>query len=191
MRLFLVRHGETDINKMRLVQSWTDHPLNEIGREQAHRVGYYFKVLNKTFDFAYTSPLLRARETGNIIMSYFKNEIPIEVDYHFIERDFGVFEHKDVDPIIKMISEKGFTYPGYEDDKMLIKRIHNGLVQLYHKHPKSNIILFCHSHVIKSFLILAEPKKYNFLTRLDNASLHEFSYDGDTLKVINFNINVT
>lgn len=191
MRLFLVRHGETDVNQKRLVQAWSDHPLNEIGRNQAHRVGYYFKVLNKTFDAAYTSPLIRARETGSIIMGYLKNQLPIEVDYHFIERDFGVFEHKDVDPIIKMTSEKGFTYPGYEDDKMLLKRIHNGLVQLYNKHPKDSIILFCHSHVIKSFLILAEPRKYNYLTRLDNASLHEFSYDGDTLKVINFNINIT
>lgn len=188
MNLYLIRHGQTDQNKQYVVQGWTNNPLNENGIEQAHEVGKYLKGKNKTFDFAFTSPLVRASLTGEIILSYIDNAPELEVDYHFLERDFGVFENLPVPPTIRMITEEGFSHKGYEDDKLLLKRIENGLINLYKKHPNDNIVIFCHSHVIKSFLILADPKTYHFQTLLDNGSMHDFTFDGETLKVNEFNI---
>lgn len=188
MKLFLIRHGQTDQNKQYVIQGWTDNPLNQNGIDQAHQVGQYLKRNHKTFDFAYTSPLIRASLTGEIILSYLKNPPNLMVDYHFIERDFGVFENLPVPPTIKKITTAGFTQKGYEEDNLLLKRIENGLIGLYRKHPHDSIVLFCHSHVIKSFLILADPLTYNYQTLLNNGSMHDLSYDGEKLIVNQFNL---
>lgn len=188
MKLVLIRHGQTDANKSKLVQGWTDNPLNLVGIEQAKRIRAFYETVNKRFDVVISSPLKRAYDTAKIALGYNPN-LKIIVDYHFIERDFGVFEHRNVAEVMPVILEKNFTYKGYEDDKMLLKRIENGLLHLYEQYPHEEIALFCHSHVIKSFLILAD-KSYDFKTFLDNASIHTLSYDGNRLSVIEFNKTV-
>ena len=62
MVLYVVRHGETDWNKVKRVQGHTDIPLNEYGRHLARETA---KGLKETrIDLAITSPLIRAKETA-------------------------------------------------------------------------------------------------------------------------------
>ena len=64
MVLYVVRHGETDWNKVKRVQGHTDIPLNEYGRHLARETA---KGLKETrIDLAITSPLIRAKETAQI-----------------------------------------------------------------------------------------------------------------------------
>lgn len=65
MEIFVVRHGETDINAVD-GQNNPDTPLNSVGVEQAKKVGQYFSKL-APFDAVYASPLLRTRQTVEII----------------------------------------------------------------------------------------------------------------------------
>ncbi len=188
MKLTLIRHGQTDVNLQKKVQGWTNHPLNETGIKQALRIRSFYEMVHKRFDVVISSPLKRAYDTAKYALGY-KKDLDILIDYHFIERDFGVFEDRNVDEVMPIILEKNFTYKGYEDDKMLLKRIENGLISLYEKYENKDVVIFCHSHVIKSFLILSD-KKYNFKTLLDNASIHTLSYDGNRLKVLEFNRTV-
>ena len=59
MVLYVVRHGETDWNKVKRVQGHTDIPLNEYGRHLARETA---KGLKETrIDLAITSPLIRAK----------------------------------------------------------------------------------------------------------------------------------
>lgn len=188
MKICLVRHGQTDYNKLKLVQGWADNPLNDTGIEQATNVGLYFKKNQYVFDHIYTSPLKRALDTALIINNHLETKKEIKIDYHFLERDFGIYEGTDVDQTIKMISEQGFTSKGYEDNNLLLKRIENGLLKLYKEHPNETVLISCHSHVVKSFLILADPDKYSFLTYLNNASIHFLTYDGNQLVIDKFNV---
>jgi len=188
MNLVLVRHGQTEANYEKLIQGWTDNPLNELGIKQSHEIGIFLKEGQYSFDYAYSSPLMRAVKTGEVALSYLNDKLPIIIDYHFMERNFGPFEAKIAHPVLKEVLKEGFTYPGFEDDQMLLGRIETGLLKLYEKHPGKNIVLFCHSHVIKSFLILAEPKNYTYRTFIDNCSLHQFAYDGTDLKLLKFNL---
>lgn len=189
MKLTLIRHGETNANDNKLIQGWTDNPLNEAGINQAKRLQTFFITIGEHFDVVLSSPLKRAYDTGKIALSHLKN-LNIIIDYHFMERDFGVFEGKDALSMLPVILEKNFTYKGYEDDKMLLKRIENGLIHLYEKYQDKNVLIFCHSHVIKSFLIMADNKKYTYKTFIDNASIHKLTYDGERLKILEFNMTV-
>lgn len=62
MRLYIMRHGETEWNVRRLYQGHSDIPLNENGVALAEITGRGLRDI--PFDLAFTSPLRRARQTG-------------------------------------------------------------------------------------------------------------------------------
>ncbi|MEI8168255.1 MAG: histidine phosphatase family protein [Rhodoferax sp.] len=64
-QLCLTRHGETDWNKRGILQGWLDVPLNEQGRKQAHELAQ--NRINTGFSAVWSSPLLRAQETAEIV----------------------------------------------------------------------------------------------------------------------------
>ena len=66
MKLYMVRHGETDWNKAKKVQGRADIPLNAYGRELAEKTAEGLRGI--PFDLAYTSPLSRAKETAQIVL---------------------------------------------------------------------------------------------------------------------------
>lgn len=88
MRLYLVRHGETDSNKKRLLQGRSDCELNEYGRELARKTQQGLKDV--PFDAAYTSPLKRAKETAQILIG--DRDIPLYEDERICEIGFGEYE---------------------------------------------------------------------------------------------------
>ena len=59
MDIYLIRHGETDWNRMKKLQGTTDIPLNAYGIELAEKTAEGLKDI--PFDRIYTSPLIRAR----------------------------------------------------------------------------------------------------------------------------------
>lgn len=189
MKILLVRHGQTNINKEKRIQGRTNNPLNDDGIKQAHIIGRFLKSKNFKFDSAYSSSLSRAYKTGEIVLSYLKNPTSIIVDDNFIERDFGPFEGQLAAPVIEIIqSIPNFSKEGFEDNKKLEKRVLSGIKQIYQKEKGKNVILFCHSHVIKPLLIAVDKEKFNYSTFLENGSSHLFSYDGKNIKLLQFNL---
>jgi phosphoserine phosphatase len=67
-RLLLVRHGETEWNRMSRFQGQIDIPLNDTGRAQAQKAAEFLKPV--AIDAAITSPLSRPKETAQIILQY-------------------------------------------------------------------------------------------------------------------------
>ena len=65
MKIWVTRHGQTDLNLHRLMQGRTDQPLNETGIRQAQEARA--RIGDIRFDAVYASPLVRARRTGAII----------------------------------------------------------------------------------------------------------------------------
>ena len=65
--LYLMRHGETLFNELKLKQGWSDSPLTENGIEQAKKVAEYFKKNNIIFKSAYSSTQERATDTLKIV----------------------------------------------------------------------------------------------------------------------------
>jgi probable phosphoglycerate mutase len=88
IRLYILRHGETDWNKAKKVQGSVDIPLNGFGRQLAKGTAKGFGNIH--FDLAYTSPLLRAKETAEIILE--GRETPLHIDKRLEEINFGIYE---------------------------------------------------------------------------------------------------
>lgn len=88
MMLYIVRHGETDWNKARRVQGHTDIPLNDYGRHLAEETAEGMK--DTRIDLAYTSPLSRAKETAQIILT--GRDVPLIDEERIKELSFGSYE---------------------------------------------------------------------------------------------------
>ena len=91
--IYLVRHGQTLQNRAGLLQGRSDFPLNEMGREQARRVGAFFREQGVRFDAVSTSPLRRAVQTAALIAG---ETVPLRVDERLIEMDYGPYEGMDL-----------------------------------------------------------------------------------------------
>lgn len=90
MKLYLVRHGETDWNKERRLQGQADIPLNEFGRRLAAKTAEGMKDV--PFAVCFSSPLGRARETAELILS--GRGVPVITDERITEMAFGEWEGK-------------------------------------------------------------------------------------------------
>lgn len=106
MKIYVVRHGETDWNKLNIFQGTSDIPLNAKGREQAK--GAAEMLSNIKFASVYCSPLSRAKETCEIIMNNNRHGGEIIYDKRLIERSFGLYEGQNVETAIK--AAKGRTW---------------------------------------------------------------------------------
>ena len=88
--LVLVRHGQSEWNKLNLFTGWRDPDLTEQGIEEARRAGRALKADGVRFDIAFTSGLVRAQRTLNIILDELgQSDIPITRDVSLNERDYG------------------------------------------------------------------------------------------------------
>lgn len=94
MKLYIIRHGETRLNALGCLQGWTDEPLNQNGKDLAIITGEALKDI--PFDLVITSPLKRARETGELAISASEKnwgrKIPIIEDCRIMELNWGCWE---------------------------------------------------------------------------------------------------
>ncbi len=83
-----LRHGESVGNLENRFQGHADYPLTETGREQANYLAERWLSEGRRFDRTISSPLLRARETAEIICNAL--DVPLELDENWKEIDNGL-----------------------------------------------------------------------------------------------------
>jgi len=88
--LVLVRHGQSEWNRLNLFTGWRDPDLTERGLIEARWAGRLIKTQSLSFDAAFTSALKRAQNTLDIILTELsQSEIPRSMDAALNERDYG------------------------------------------------------------------------------------------------------
>ncbi len=91
--LVLVRHGESEWNKLNLFTGWTDVDLSEKGHQEAINGGKLLKAEGFHFDIAFTSYLKRAIHTLNHILDEVdENWIPVVKAWQLNERHYGALQ---------------------------------------------------------------------------------------------------
>jgi broad specificity phosphatase PhoE len=92
--IYFIRHGETEWNKLKLGQgSRNDIPLNKDGKMQAKLTGKYlnkYRQNDKEFDLILSSPMLRTKETAEIIAKQIDYKKDIIYFKELIEKDQGL-----------------------------------------------------------------------------------------------------
>jgi len=161
MIIYLIRHGETDWNKIRLLQGTTDIPLNQNGIEVAKLTAEGLKEV--PFDLIFTSPLKRAKQTAEIIRG--ERKIPLIEDVRLKEISFGPYEglccskenYSIPDPeFMKFFVDPGNYIPpkGGESIQQLCKRTTEFLMDVVN-HPDyqdKTILISGHGAVVKGLL---------------------------------------
>ena len=90
MNLVLVRHGQSEWNALNLFTGWKDPGLTDQGRQEANQAGQLIQSLNLDFDVMFTSALMRAQLTGDIILNIIKQtHIPTIKNQALNERNYG------------------------------------------------------------------------------------------------------
>ncbi|MBO4902285.1 MAG: 2,3-diphosphoglycerate-dependent phosphoglycerate mutase [Lachnospiraceae bacterium] len=93
MKLVLIRHGESEWNKLNLFTGWTDVDLSEKGREEAKNAGKVLKEEGYDFDVCYTSYLKRAIHTLNIALDEMDRAwLPVIKSWKLNERHYGALQ---------------------------------------------------------------------------------------------------
>ena len=93
--ILLIRHGQSEWNKLNLFTGFKNIELSEQGIDEANKAGQNFKNLNIKFDIVFTSELKRAQETAKIILKnldqwdHLHGEGKIITDINLNERDYG------------------------------------------------------------------------------------------------------
>lgn len=164
--LTLVRHGETDFNKERIVQgSNIDMVLNKVGKEQAKKTGQELK--GQKFDVLVTSDLKRAKETAKIIAKELDMKIDAESEL-LRERNTGDWSGKSVDDIrteYKIKAKFGIAFakptpPNGESFDQFIARARRAHDWLLKEYPGKKVLVVAHGGFLKAMLYLTKQKTY-------------------------------
>ena len=92
-QLVLIRHGESEWNKLNLFTGWTDVELSDKGREEAANGGKLLKEGGYDFDLCYTSYLKRAIHTLEIVLDNMdRNFLPVIKTWKLNERHYGALQ---------------------------------------------------------------------------------------------------
>ncbi|MDD3186980.1 MAG: 2,3-diphosphoglycerate-dependent phosphoglycerate mutase [Bacilli bacterium] len=107
IKLVLVRHGESIWNLENKFTGWTDVELSKKGKEEAKQAGITLRNNNYTFDIAYTSVLIRAKDTLKYILEEINEQnITIKQSWKLNERHYGALQGLNKDETRKKYGDK-------------------------------------------------------------------------------------
>jgi broad specificity phosphatase PhoE len=151
--LLLVRHGETDWNRDRRFQGHADPPLNETGREQARALAA--ELAGEGIELVYTSDLVRARETAEIVAALIGADVlPVS---ELREIDVGEWEGLTWPEIeerypegARSWRERGYGWESGETYDQLGERVVAALRRIAADHPEQRLLVVGHGGTIRA-----------------------------------------
>lgn len=147
MKLYVIRHGQTDCNKEHKYNCRYDEDLNEIGVEQAKNS--IENIMKLDIDLIICSPLKRTVHTNKIINV---NNIPTIYDDRLMEREGGKLTNTLIDDYY---FKEYYNYystnivEGLETLPELFNRVHSFLDDIKSKYANKNILLVTHGTIAR------------------------------------------
>lgn len=202
---YIIRHGETLLNSLNRAQGWSDSPLTDNGEKTAIELGTELKGI--VFSAAYTSDMLRAIQTAELILSTGGNDdIKIQKDVRLREWCLGSMDAERNSTFIQTVSDwlGGVTSFAelnkrlsdvataiYEHDTTgmaepfadISNRLRSVFIDIAHNksfNGNSNILVVTHAFAIKTLFYLFSPEKLYTMDKLKNASISKLIYNGST-----------
>ena len=151
MKIWVARHGQTDLNHAKRMQGRTDAPLNRKGIAQAKQSRQ--NIGDVHFDAVYSSPLRRAKLTGSIIGDVDINDII--VDERLIETDFGRYEKSryylmGLPMTAYWMFPKIFPAPPTVESIDSMKERASSFLRELETHDYENVLVACHGGIMRA-----------------------------------------
>ena len=154
-QITLLRHGESVGNAESRWQGQSDFPLTDTGRAQARALAERWKKEELEFDLVISSPLLRAKETAEIVASALNASI--EFEPLWLERDSGEFSGLTAHEVRQNFQRAPFTTPydpvgvDGEGDWEFFLRAGQALQSLLKREPAKYLIV-SHGGLLNQFM---------------------------------------
>jgi probable phosphoglycerate mutase len=162
IRIILARHGETEWNRLGIFQGRSDIPLNQQGRAEARSLAQALR--KEPICAIYSSPLVRARETAQIIQQ-FHPSLTLAEEPGFMEMDLGDFDGMKASDWAQKFPEfreiwqdkpASLKMPGGESLQDVQNRAVDTINRIAKRHlPKETLLVCSHNFVIISLRCFA------------------------------------
>ena len=195
--LILVRHGQSEWNEKNLFTGWENHGLTNKGKSEAENAGKLIRNLDITFDYMFTSALIRAQLTGSIILSQInQEEIPIFKEKALNERFYGDLQGLNKDECRKKWGDEQVQIWRRSYDKgppsgETLKETGERVLPYYKKEISplllegANIIVAAHGNSLRSLIKFLDKVSDEDIVKLEiptGAPIHYvFNEDGNIL----------
>lgn len=183
---YIVRHGETDWNVNKIIQGQSDIPLNTNGEIQAKNIANVLKKIK--FDIVFSSDLLRAKKTAEIIT--LEKKLAITSTKLLRERSFGKLEGKPVsvfkqyfDRLKNLSHEERLNHKlenNIESDEEMVNRLLLFLRETAIANQGKNILVVTHGGILRVLLIHMGVFTYGEINnmRVENTAHIKLDSDG-------------
>ena len=192
LKLYIVRHGETEWNVIKRFQGQLNTPLTEKGMEKLRKTGK--KLENVLFDEVYTSELGRTVASAEIILNenrgYKNKKRELKKLAELNEVYFGVWQGLTYEEVFLKYPEEANNYfynvKNYnaenveaENLKDALERFLKGINKILNRHKSGNILVVTHGTVFEMFINYVENKSIFDIderTLMGNGDYKVFSY---------------
>jgi probable phosphoglycerate mutase len=187
MRMIIVRHGESEWNRIHRYQGQLDAPLSELGLRQAEALAGRLK--NEPIEHIYSSRLQRAANTARAIAAHHAS-VPFAYADELLEIDHGEWQGKYADEIIAQYSDglrewrehpTRSQMPGGESFSNVLKRTLEFKERAYTDHKGQTILVSTHDVIVKILVADALGMDMDRINRIwvTNASISVIEYGDD------------
>ena len=193
LKLYIVRHGETEWNVIKRFQGQLNTPLTEKGMEKLRKTGK--KLENVLFDEVYTSELGRTVASAEIILNenrgYKNKKRELQKLAELNEVYFGVWQGLTYEEVFLKYPEEGNNYfynvknykaENVEAEKLedALERFLKGINKILDSHESGNILVVTHGTVFEMFMnYVANDSIFDIdeRTLMGNGDYKVFSYE--------------
>lgn len=193
--IHLIRHGQTEYNRMNIVQgSGIDSDLNDTGRQQA--LDFYKTYKDIPYNHIYTSQLKRAMQS----VEHFVNMgIPHTALSEFNEINWGMMEGRRADESNTALYEQMIrnwsnglldtAVEGGETPSKMFERQKQGLDFIMSRADEEIVLICMHGRALRSFLCLLTGTPLKDMEKWEhhNLCLYELVHNGRNFDVTRIN----
>ena len=184
-KIYIIRHGQTEMNSRKVLQGRTDLPLNAEGIVQAAKTAGLLNDMGICFDRVFSSPLIRAVRTAELLSP----GAEIKTDDRLIEMDYGPYEGMDLyspaPEVIRFFSD--FTNnpapEGMEPLDHVVARAGEFIESL--RSMNGNILISTHAIAMKGILEYLTPESHGsyWSKHIGNCAVFMTEFDGKRFSI--------
>ncbi|HMO60331.1 MAG TPA: histidine phosphatase family protein [Roseiflexaceae bacterium] len=187
MRLIIIRHGESEWNRIGRYQGQADAPLSALGLRQADALAS--RLCNEPFDAIYSSPLQRALKTGQAVAQHHP-AVPFVIEPALLEIHHGDWQGLMVDEVKERYAAGLAEWrehptraqmPNGESFSNILKRVLDFKERIYQQYRDGIVLISTHDVVVKILVADALGMNMDRINRIwvTNASISAIEYGDD------------